>query len=105
MGKTSRRKKMKDPKKIRTRSDAEIIETVVAYKNIYKTDPFLANMMLLCSELSEWIPEIQMNDEKKLEAFIKNNLDGLTFQFTRRFKSLTEYALPWDPLAPRRFLW
>ncbi len=93
MGKDNGKRKLKHPKKIRTRSDAEIRETVVAYKNLFKVDPFLTNMMLLCSELSEYIP-IPMNDEERMTTFIKENQDGLVFQFVRRFKSVDEYAIP-----------
>jgi hypothetical protein len=89
----NRRKKMKHPQKIRVRSDSEIAGTIMAYKNLYKQDPYLANLMLLCSELSEYIP-VPMEDEKKLPAFIKENMDGLIFQFVRRFKAIDVYALP-----------
>lgn len=93
MGKASRLKALKHSKKIRVRSDQEIAEIVLAYRNLYKSDPFLANMMLLCSELSEYF-EIPMTDEKKLSAFIKENSDGLLLQFLRRFKAVDECAIP-----------
>jgi len=103
LGKASRGKQLRHPQKIRTRTDAEIRETIMAYKNLFKIDPFIANMMLVISELSEYIP-IDLKDEKKLRMFIEQNMDGLTFQFLRRFRSITEYALPWDPFAPQIFL-
>lgn len=98
MGKSARRKQMKHPKKIRLRTEQEIAAVMIAYRNLFKGDPFLANMMLLCSELSEYIPEIQMNDEKKLKVFIEHNMDGLIFQFLRRFKTIDQCAIPLDPL-------
>lgn len=104
MGEASRRKALKHPKKIRTRSDEEIAAVMIAYRNLYQEDPFTANLMILMSELSEYIAEIQINDEKKLKAFIEKNSDGLLKQFLRRFKSVTEYALPPASLAPEIFM-
>ena len=98
MGKASRLKKLKHPQRIRTRSDQEIAGIVIAYKNLYKRDPFLANMMLLCSELSEYF-SIPMTDEKKWAAFIKENMDGLIKLYVKRFKSLNVCAIP-EPLYP-----
>ena len=86
------------PKKIRVRSLEELQGTMIAYRNLYKADPFLANMMLLCSELSEYLPEIVMDDEKKLKVFIEKNLDGLLKQYLRRFKSVDECVIPPESL-------
>lgn len=93
MGKASRRKKLKHSKKIRERSDLEIAELVVAYKNLYPSDSFLANLMIVCSELSEYMP-IPIKDPKKLAAFVEKNKDGLIRQFVKRFKSVDVCAIP-----------
>ena len=98
MGDANRRRDLK-PKKIRIRSDSEIAGTVIAYKNLYKRDPFLANMMLLCSELSEYI-EIPTHDPEKLTVFVKENQDALVKQFVKRFKSIEERAIPVGFLDP-----
>lgn len=97
MGKGDRLRRIKHPQKIRVRSDEEIRETIAAYKNIYKDDPFLANLMLLCSELSEYV-EIHLNDEEKLREFVKRNKDDLIKIYLRRFKWFDEYALPLEPV-------
>ena len=57
-------------KKIRVRPDEEIKATIIAYRNLYKIDPFLANLMLLCSELSEFTP-IPIENEEKLAVFMR----------------------------------
>jgi hypothetical protein len=89
MGKGNRLKTRKRPlQKIRTRSDQEIAEVVVAYKRIYATNPFLANLMLMCSELSEYIEIPPLTDEVGLKTFIKKNEKRLTAQFVQRFKSI-----------------
>ena len=91
---------MLKPKKIRVRSELEIAATVIAYKNLYRQDPYLANMMLLCSELSEYIP-IPLNNEEELKKFIEANQKGLVKQFIRRFKSIDERAIPLEsPNSP-----
>ncbi len=84
---------MRHPRKIRQRSDAEIGQVLIAYKNIYRDNPFLANMMLLVNEISEFVP-IDFNDMEKVKVFIENNQHRLTELFVRRFKSVDEYAIP-----------
>ena len=94
MGKGNRLKARKRPlQKIRTRSEQEIAEVVVAYKRIYATDPFLANLMLMCSELSEYIDIPPLTDEVGLKAFIKRNQARLTAQFVQWFKSIDRNCL------------
>ncbi len=95
MGESGSLKRLKHPPKIRERSNTEIKETLTAYQNIYKMDPFLANMMLLHSELSEYIP-IPLGDEEKVKTFIKENSDFLVKQYVKRFKSIDERAIPPD---------
>ena len=92
MGEASKRKALKR-KKIRTRSEQEIAEVVVAYKRIFATDPFLANYMLMCSELSEYIDIPSLTDEVGLKAFIKKNQKRLVAQFVQRFKSIDHNVL------------
>lgn len=94
MGKGNRLKARKrPPQKIRIRSEQEIAEVVVAYKRIYATDPFLANLMLMCSELSEYIEIPPVTDGVGLMAFIKKNQAKLEAQFLQRFKSIDHNVL------------
>lgn len=93
MGKASRLKAARHPKKIRERSDEEIDAVVIAYKRIFATDPFLANFMLMCSELSEYIDIPPLTDEVGLKAFIKKNQKRLVAQFVQRFKSIDHNIL------------
>lgn len=94
MGKASRRKAMKHPKRIRTRSDAEIQSIVIAYQRLFETDPYWANMMLLVSELSEFLPIPPFDKIIELKKWMEKNKDGLEFQFLRRFKAIDERAIP-----------
>ena len=94
MGKAARPKTLKKPQKIRERSDEEIKAVVIAYQKLYTISPFVANMMLLCSELSEYNQMPPLDDEKKMDDFIKENQEGLVVQFVRRFSSVDVYAIP-----------
>jgi hypothetical protein len=84
MGKKSSKKAAK-PRKIRTRSDQEIIDVMAAYNGLFKTDPFRANMMLMLSELSEYIPVPPLWDKEKIMAFVEENQEWLEKQYAQRF--------------------
>jgi len=106
LGKGSRLKKLKHPKKFRERSTEEILAVMGAYRNIYKDDPHKANLMLFLSEISEYSPVPTPYNDEEFSEFIKINQDVLTKMFVKRFKSIDEYAIPRDPfeslvLAPR----
>ena len=93
MGKAIRRKRLKNPPKIRERSDIEIAQVVIAYRGLFKHDPFAANLMLMLSELSEYMPIPSFTDEVKLRAFIKKNQVRLEAQFVQRFRSVDHNVL------------
>jgi hypothetical protein len=78
--------------KIRVRSDKEIQATVIAYQILYKLDPFTANMILLMSELSEFIA-IPATNEAELALFMRGNHELLMAAFMKRFKAIDEFAL------------
>jgi hypothetical protein len=104
MGKKSSKKAV-NPRKIRTRSDDEIRSVVLAYNNLFKTDPFLANFMLMCSDLSEYIDIPPITDMVGLEAFIKKNQKRLEAQYVQRFKHVGLYgrAFPLPDTIPGRW--
>jgi hypothetical protein len=88
MGEATRRKKLK-PKKIRVLSEAELLGTAMAYIKLYKTDAYLANLMLISTELSP----IPLNSPEDIEAYVKQNRDFLQTQFIKRFRSIDEDSL------------
>jgi hypothetical protein len=108
MGKGRRLKALRHPQRIRTRTDEEVESVMIAYKNLFKSDPFTANLMLLCSELSEYEP-VPMEDEDESRAFIKANHKRLVNLFLRRFGSIDEYVLKncneYNVIGGYRILW
>jgi hypothetical protein len=82
------------PQKIRIRSAQELGTLVTAYRKIFKESPLGANLLLLLSELSEYV--FIPTEDEKLNAWIQENKVALHELISKRFKNPFDNAIPLD---------